>query len=176
MPAEPRSDSNLTPADAVALAVEEAERGLRAGEMPIGAVVLQGDQVIAASHTQERALGRRIVHADLMAMIDADSVRGFVPTPAPLTLAVNLEPCLMCMGAAITLGVNRVWFGLESPNDGAATLLDSWRPQVEQAFFRRPGEIRGGFHRDQVKRQFSRYAASDAPTGMRGWALGLSRL
>ncbi|PQZ93726.1 deaminase [Arthrobacter sp. MYb227] len=164
----------MGPEDAVRLAIEVAEDGLNAGEMPIGALVLRGDQVVAKDFTHERALGRRIVHADLMAMLEADRSIGFSRSSLPLTLVVNLEPCLMCMGAAITLGVDRVWFGLESPNDGAVELLEQWRPPVEQPFFRRPQEILGGIHRTAVQDQFARYATSSAPAGMREWAHGLS--
>lgn len=119
-------------------------------------------------------MGRRVVHADLMAMLEADRIIGFTPSTLPLTLVVNLEPCLMCMDAAITLGIDRVWFGLESPNDGAVELLEQWQPPYEQPFFSRPQEIIGGIHRKAVQDQFARYAVSSAPAGMREWAKGLS--
>lgn len=167
----------MTPQDALALALAAAEEGLAQGELPIGAVVLDGDTVLARAHTQERALGRRIVHADLMALVEADARLG--PRPGrgggPLTLAVSLEPCLMCMGAAMTLGIERVWFGLESPHDGAVALLDRWDPPRELPFFRRPAEITGGVHRNRVRQQFARFAGLEsAPAGMRAWARGLA--
>lgn len=161
-------------AGAVALALDVAERGLSGGEMPIGAVVLVGDDVIASAWTQERALGRRIVHADLLALEAADGVLGFGRPEEPITLAVSLEPCLMCLGAAITLGVSRVWYALESPNDGGVDLLALWDPPVEQPFFARPREIRGGYHRERAQALFARYAAGDGPRGMRTWAAGLA--
>lgn len=167
----------MKPEDAVALAVQVAEEGMNFGEMPIGAVVLQGDTVIARAYTQEQKLNRRIVHADLMAMLEADKILGLKRSAEPLTLAVNLEPCMMCIGAAITLGIEKIWFGLESPNDGAVELLSRWDPPIEQTYFCRPKEIQGGFHRDKVRNQFARYAAIEsAPRGMREWARGLSEL
>lgn len=144
--------------------------------MPIGAVVFRGDELIARAHTEERTQGRRIVHADLLAMLHADSLLGFERPNDPLTLAVNLEPCLMCLGAAITLGVHRVVYALESPNDGAVGLLDAWSPPVEQSFFKRPGEIEGGIHRERSQALFAEYAAGDGPQGMRAWASGLAEL
>ena len=164
----------MSPEDAVALALDVAEAGLAAGEMPIGAVVLSGDDVLGRAFTQERARGRRIVHADLLAMQQADEVLGFRRPPEPLVLAVSLEPCLMCLGAAITLGVQRVYYALESPNDGAVDLLALWSPPSEQPFFSRPGEIRAGFHRARSAQLFQRYAEGDGPTGMRAWAAGLA--
>jgi tRNA(adenine34) deaminase len=109
-----------------------------------------------------------------MAMLEADQRIGLARSPQPLTLVVNLEPCLMCMGAAMTLGIEGVWFGLESPNDGAVALLDQWRPPVEQPFFHRPGEIVGGIHRPAIRDQFARYATSAGPAGIREWARGPS--
>jgi tRNA(adenine34) deaminase len=108
----------LTPEASVDRALDVAREGLEAGEMPIGAVVLLGDRVVGRAHTQQRTAHRRIVHADLLAMLEADAVLGFRRHDEPLTLAVNLEPCLMCTGAAITLGVERIVYALESPNDG----------------------------------------------------------
>ena len=166
----------ITPEAAVALSLEVAESALAAGEMPIGAVVLSGDQVIGRAFTQERTLQRRIVHADLLALEQADRALGFARTDEPLVLAVNLEPCLMCLGAAITLGVQRVYFALESPNDGGVDLLSRWDPPVEQPFFCRPKDIRSGFHRTRSQQLFRRYAEGDGPVGMRQWAAGLAAL
>lgn len=167
----------MKPEEAVALAIEVAEEGMNAGEMPIGAVVLQGNRVIGRGYTQEQKLRRRIVHADLMAMLEADAQLGFKRSAEPLTLAVNLEPCMMCLGAAIALGIERVWFALESPDDGAVELLSHWHPPVEQPYFCRPKEIIGGFHREKAQDQFARYAAIESvPKSMREWARGLSNL
>ena len=165
---DPRSAESL-----VGRAVEVAESGLSAGEMPIGAVIWAGDEEVASAHTRERELGRRIVHADLLAMVAADEVIGFAEHP-PLTLAVNLEPCLMCLGAAVTLGVDRVVFGLWSPDDGGVEAFRSWRPRRELAFFRPPRDITGGHVEDRVRDQFRRNAEGDGPPGMRAWAARLA--
>jgi tRNA(adenine34) deaminase len=69
-----------------------------------------------------------------------------------------------------------VWYGLESPNDGADELLKLWKPPVEQAFFCRPREIKGGILRSEVREQFGRYVQLEsAPAGMREWARGLAQ-
>lgn len=162
--------------EAVAAALEAAEDGLLHGEMPVGAAVFVGSTRIAAAYTQERALRRRIVHADLLALLQADEQLRFTRRTEPLTLAVSLEPCLMCLGAAITLGVERVLFALESPNDGAVDLLGRWQPPVEQPFFRRPDRIRGGILRRQSQELFARYASGQGPQGMRDWAESLAGL
>ena len=76
----------------------------------------------------------------------------------------------MCMGAATTLGVPRVWFALESPNDGAAELGQSWTPPTELPFFAKPREALGGIHRDEARGLFAEYAAGTGPVGKREWA------
>jgi len=141
--------------------------------MPIGAVVFDEERILGRAYTLEKTLGRRIVHADLQAMEEADEALGFAKPRGELTLAVNLEPCLMCMGAAITLGVKRIWYALESPNDGADALLKLWEPPVEQPFFSRPREVVGGVRRTESRRLFAEYAAGDGPPGMRDWARSL---
>jgi tRNA(adenine34) deaminase len=163
----------FTAGEAVQLAVAVAEEGLAEGEMPIGAVVTSGDDVLGRSFTRERSLGRRIVHADLLALTAGDETLGFRRV-AELTLAVNLEPCLMCLGAAVTLGVERVFFGIESPDDGGVATLQMWRPRHELPFFRPPREISGGHHERKIRDQFERYAHGDGPPGMRLWAADLS--
>jgi tRNA(adenine34) deaminase len=104
----------VLPAELVSLAIEVAEEGLAAGELPIG-------DVLGRSWTRERAAGRRLVHADLLAMEQADRALGWSKRTAPLQLAVNLEPCLMCVGAAMALVVDEICYGLESPASGFRT-------------------------------------------------------
>lgn len=126
--------------------------------MPIGAIVFDDERVLGRAYTQERALRRRIVHADLLALLQADEALGFTRAAGELTLAVSLEPCLMCMGAAITLGVTRVWFARESPDDGGAELVQSWAPPTELPFFAKPREVVGGILRDEARALFAEYA------------------
>lgn len=101
-------------------ALDVAEAGMAAGELPIGAVVVTGDDVIGAAHTRDRGLDRRTAHADLLAIVEADERLGWRRRPGPLALAVTLEPCVMCLGAAMVLGVSHVHYGLASPGDGGA--------------------------------------------------------
>lgn len=164
----------ITPEDAVGLALDVARDGLSAGEMPIGAVITMGDEVLAREYTKERKLGRRVVHADLLATLEADKILGFRRHDEPLILAVNLEPCLMCMGAAIALGVQKVWYGLESPNDGAHQLINNWSPPAVQNFFVPPHEIIGGIRRAESQQLFAEYARGDGPNGMRAWVSELA--
>ena len=103
----------MTGDDLVAAAIAVAENGMAAGEMPIGAVVEYGGRIIAAAYTQDRQQDRRLVHADLLAMTDADRTLGWRRRDHRLRLAVNPEPCLMCAGATAALKVDEIYYGLE---------------------------------------------------------------
>lgn len=164
----------LSPHDAVGVALETARSALENFEMPIGAIVFDDERILGRSYAKEHALRRRIVHGELFAMLEADERLGCGKPTGELTLAVSLEPCMMCMGAAITLGVRRVWYALESPNDGAAGLLRQWLPPTEQPFFRKPAEVVGGIRRAEAQELFAQYARGDGPAGMRAWARSLA--
>lgn len=166
----------MTPDELVGLAVAVAEDGMAAGELPIGAVVAMGDEVISRAWTQEHGQGRRLVHADLLAMKEADRRLGWQPRAVPLVLAVNLEPCLMCLGTAMVLGVEKIYYGLESPTDGAARVGEVWRPARPDAVFSRVPESTGGIRRDEVRAQFERYAPMARSAGLRAWAADLAAL
>ncbi len=159
----------------VAAAIDVADTGMAAGELPIGAVVVIGDDIVARSHTRERGIGRRLVHADLLAMVAADERLGYATRPGPLALAVNLEPCVMCLGAAMTLGVVEVFYALESPGDGGAGIAAEWRNSPDTPFFRAP-TMTGGIRRSQARDQFRRYCAAAPDSGFKTWARTLADL
>lgn len=164
----------MTPDEMILAAIEVAEEGLAAGELPIGAVVFMGDQIVGRAHTEDMTQGRRLVHADLLAMIRADERLRWRRRPAPLTLAINLEPCVMCYGTAMTLGVAEVYFGLASPGDGATGIAETWRPgSADMPWFTAPPMV-GGIRRDQVRDQFRRYCAVASESGFRRWARTLA--
>ena len=153
----------------VLAAVAVAEEGTAAGERPICAVVALGDDIVARAFTQERGQGRRLVHADLLAMLEADEVLGWRPREQPLYLAVNLEPCLMCLGAAMTLGVDTVYFGIESP-EGGSCVAEAWNPSGHDLPNYRVPVIRGRIRRPECLDQFRRYCAGVPDSGYRRWA------
>jgi tRNA(adenine34) deaminase len=77
--------------------------------------------VVARSHNRTNALGRKNAHAEIIAFENAGSQDG-KPPALPLDteeviLVSTLEPCVMCLGAAMESGVTQVLFGLEAPAD-----------------------------------------------------------
>ncbi len=161
-------------AEGMAAALAVAAEGLAAGELPIGAVVVVDDRVVASAHTQERAQRRLLVHAELLALDAADRVLGRDRLRA--TLYTTLEPCLMCLAAAATAGVPRIVFALGSPGDGAAGLAATWdegrAPDLPHV--RLPAVV-GGIGADESRAMFARYCTErmGATDGMTAWARSL---
>ncbi len=153
-----------------------ARAGLDRGELPIGAVVVLGDRVIAAAHTAEREQGRLLVHAELLALGAADRLRPFPGKRAEARLFTTLEPCLMCLGAAMSFGVGEIHYALESPGDGAVALVRGWR-RDEQAMpsYRLPG-IHGGTLRQESIALFNEYVARHSSGGAWEWAKTITAL
>jgi tRNA(adenine34) deaminase len=113
----------VTPDEAMALALEEAALAAEAGEVPVGAVVLDaGGEVVARRHNERERRRDPLAHAELLAIADAARVLGdwrLVGT----TMVVTLEPCPMCAGALVNARVGRVVFGAADPKAGACGTL-----------------------------------------------------
>lgn len=157
--------------EGMGLALAEAARGLGQGELPIGAVVVVGDDVVAGAHTAERRERRLLVHAELRALDAADRVLG--PDRLRATLYTTLEPCLMCLAAAATAMVPRVVFGLASPGDGAGGLEAAWDGmRTDDLPHLRLPEVVGAVRPDDARALFARYCADrpDATDGLTTWA------
>jgi tRNA(adenine34) deaminase len=111
-----------TPGDEVAMraALAEARAGGAAGEIPIGAVVVDPDgQVIASAHNQREMLSDPTAHAEVLALRAAARLRGTWRLDG-LCLVVTLEPCPMCAGAVVMSRVSRLVFGAWNDEYGAA--------------------------------------------------------
>lgn len=102
----------------MAQAITEAEAAAAAGEVPIGAVVVHGGRVVGRGHNRTEATGYPFEHAEVVAMWDAVGkvgARGLTES----VLVSTVEPCVMCIGAAILARVPRVIFGAREPRTGA---------------------------------------------------------
>ncbi len=109
-------------AEMMALALAEARRAAKEGEVPIGAVVALGGQVIARGHNRPISAADPTAHAEIVALREAArSVGNYRLSGA--VLFVTVEPCAMCCGAAVQARVARVVFGADDPKAGAARSL-----------------------------------------------------
>jgi len=106
----------------MAKALAEARKAEAKHEVPIGCVIVRGDQVIARAHNLRESSQDPAAHAELLAIRKAArklSSWRLLDT----TLYVTLEPCLMCMGAIILARIPQVVFGCFDPKAGAAGSL-----------------------------------------------------
>ena len=103
---------------AMALALEEARAALVHGDVPIGAVVVVDDQVVARRHNERELRQDPTAHAEVLALQDAAERLGSWRLNHA-TLVVTLEPCAMCAGAAVNARIGRVVFGARDLKAGA---------------------------------------------------------
>jgi tRNA(adenine34) deaminase len=102
------------------IALTEAQRALKKGEVPIGAALIASNQqVLAAAHNQTITLNDPTAHAEILVLRSAAAKIGNYRLLNTL-LYVTVEPCPMCMGAAIHARVSQVIFGTCDPKWGAA--------------------------------------------------------
>ena len=121
-------------------ALAEAETAAQKGEVPVGAVVVAGGEIIGRGHNRSETDNDPSAHAEIVALREAARKTGnYRLTDA--TLYVTLEPCAMCMGALVQARIERLVFGAYDPKAGAVgsaiDLSDS--PSFNHRF-----EINGG--------------------------------
>jgi tRNA(adenine34) deaminase len=104
------------------LALDEARACLRWHDVPVGAVVARGDQVVASAGNARERLGDPTAHAELLALRQASRVSGTWRLEG-CTLFVTLEPCAMCAGGAVLARIDRLVFGATDPKAGFAGSL-----------------------------------------------------
>ena len=99
-------------------AIAEAEKALSMGEVPVGAVVVKDEKIIASAHNLRENGGGAIAHAELLAIDKACRQIGSWRLSG-CELYVTLEPCPMCAGAIVNARLDRVIFGAKDPRMGA---------------------------------------------------------
>ena len=104
------------------LALQEAELALREDEVPVGAVIVHEDRVIASAHNQREQLRDPTAHAEMIAITQAaEALRSWRLDGS--TLYVTLEPCPMCAGAILQARIPTVVYGATDPKAGAVHTL-----------------------------------------------------
>ncbi|MBQ9784694.1 MAG: nucleoside deaminase [Clostridia bacterium] len=104
------------------LALEEARAAAAAGEIPVGAVIVKDDALIARAHNRCEEWQDATAHAERLAISEAGKRIGSWRL-SDCTLYVTLEPCPMCTGAAINARVSRVVYAAKDPRAGACESL-----------------------------------------------------
>jgi tRNA(adenine34) deaminase len=105
-------------------ALSAAEEAASRGEVPVGAVVVLGDEVVAVAHNERETASDPTAHAEVLALRRAAKARGsWRLTDADLY--VTMEPCPMCAGALVNARIRRLYFGCDDPKAGAVRTLYS---------------------------------------------------
>jgi tRNA(adenine34) deaminase len=134
-------------------ALEQARAAAAAGEVPVGAVVTIGGNVVAEARNCSLGEADPSGHAEIVALRMAGTATGNYRLNAA-TLYVTLEPCTMCVGALVQARIARVVFGAYDPKAGA---LGSAIDLTDSRAFNHRFEIQGGLLADEcgtVLREF----------------------
>ena len=131
------------------LALEEAAAAAEEGEVPIGAVVVCGGEVVSRAHNRREEDADPAAHAEFLAMEEAARALGRWRLSG-CTVYVTLEPCLMCAGLMVNARVDRCVYGASDPKGGAlGTLFDvSHDERLNYAF-----EVTSGVLADEAAEQ-----------------------
>jgi tRNA(adenine34) deaminase len=157
---------------AIALAAE----AMKFKELPIAAVVILDDKLIASGYASEQREKRYLGHAELAALEAADRLGLSIGHREKARLYTTLEPCLMCMGAAMSFFLGEIYYALESPGDGAISLVREWQRKEEDIPGYQLPKITGGLLREESINLFEIYVSISPPGPMRDWAETLVKL
>jgi tRNA(adenine34) deaminase len=120
--APPTDASDDAHARIMRLALEAAERAALAGEVPVGAVIVVRNEIVATAHNERETRFDPTAHAEIVALRRAAAALGsWRLTDAELY--VTMEPCPMCAGALVNARVRRVVYGCDDPKAGAVRTL-----------------------------------------------------
>lgn len=112
----------MTDHEFMELAVQEALQASQAGEVPVGAVLVQDGEVVARDHNRPISLNDPTAHAEILAL-RAGAARMGNYRLSGCELYVTIEPCLMCVGAIVQSRVSRLIFGARDEKGGAVKSL-----------------------------------------------------
>jgi len=102
------------------ITIEEARKSLVNREFPVGAVIFYGDEIISRAHSSGESKLEFLPHAEMAALWEADKLHHLPSERKKMQLFTTLEPCMMCLGAAMSFFIGEVYYALEAPIDGAA--------------------------------------------------------
>ena len=117
------------------------------GEIPVGAVIVRGMEVIATGHNLRETKRNALCHAEISAIHEACGKVGDWRLSG-CDIYVTLEPCLMCTGAIINARLRRVYFGAYDPQLGC---LVKGRDLFQEYGLQSPIEVYGGIREEDCK-------------------------
>ena len=111
-------------------ALEEAQKAFDLGEIPVGAVVVANDQIIARAHNFTEKLNDVTAHAEMQAITSAADFLGGKYLKG-CTMYITLEPCVMCAGALYWSQIDKIVFAASDEKRGASTVGELYHPKTK---------------------------------------------
>ena len=103
-------------------ALGAAEQAAGRGEVPVGAVVVLGEEIVSIAHNERETESDPTAHAEIVALRRAAAALGSWRL-CDADLYVTMEPCPMCAGALVNARIRRLYFGCDDPKAGAVRTL-----------------------------------------------------
>ena len=129
------------------IAISEANLAINDGEIPVGAVLIQNDKLIAKAHNQPILNHDPTAHAEVEVLRKAGKkLRNYRLSGS--TLYVTLEPCSMCLGAIMHARIERIVFGASDPKTG---VCGSKADLTSETFFNHKVQVVGGILEEENK-------------------------
>ncbi|WP_374664058.1 tRNA adenosine(34) deaminase TadA [Acinetobacter sp.] len=135
-------------------AYEQAASAASIGEIPVGAIIVSGNQIIGAGFNAPISLNDPTAHAEIQAIRQACQSLQNYRLPDDATLYVTLEPCTMCVGALVHARIKRVVFGAIEPKAGS---LVSVRQLLQSGYYNHVFEFEQGCMQEQCSAQLSAF-------------------
>lgn len=129
------------------LAIEQAKKAEKIGEVPIGAIIVYENEIIASAYNVRETSQLTLSHAELLAIEQANKQIGSWRLEN-CTLYVTLEPCQMCAGAIVQSRIRRVVFGAYDPKSGCAGTLINL---LQDSRFNHQSDVTGGILEEKCR-------------------------
>ncbi|MBC7830230.1 MAG: nucleoside deaminase [Chitinophagaceae bacterium] len=98
-------------------ALKEAKKAFDDGEIPVGAIILQNEKILARGYNQVERLNDSTAHAEIISLTSAFNYLGSKYLPEA-TIYITVEPCLMCAGALYWSKISRIVYGADDKKNG----------------------------------------------------------
>jgi tRNA(adenine34) deaminase len=142
----------MTDDEWMSIALEEARAAAALGDVPVGAVIVDGDRLLARGRNRRELDTDPTAHAEIVALREAARVLGHWRVEA--TLYVTQEPCPMCAGAIVNARIKRLVFGCANPKAGAVQTLYAIPTDTR---LNHRAEVLGGVRADECAQVLSEF-------------------
>lgn len=129
-------------------ALKEAQKAIESGEVPIGAVIVMQNKIIARGHNQVETLNDSTAHAEIIALTSAFNYLGSKYLPEAV-IYVTIEPCTMCCGALYWSKIARLVYGAADPKHGGLSGFIKNDPGKNRNLLHPKTEINSGIYSEE---------------------------